>query len=52
VVQRLAFQARTLSDVTAELAQVQVRNLRVSTESPAAAQRDSMIQTIRYIVAA
>jgi hypothetical protein len=51
VVQQLAFQARTLSDVTAELAQVQVRNLRVSTESPAAAQRDSMIQTIRYIVA-
>jgi hypothetical protein len=51
VVQQLAFQARTLSEVTAALAQVQVRNLRVSTESPAAAQRDSMIQTIRYIVA-
>jgi hypothetical protein len=51
VVQQLAFQARTLSEVTAELARVQVRNLRVSTESPAAAQRDSMIQTVRYIVA-
>ena len=51
VVQQLAYQARTLADVSAELARVQVRNLQVSTESPAAAQRDSMIQTVRYIVA-
>jgi hypothetical protein len=50
VVQQLAYQARTLADVSAELAQVQVRNMQVSTESPAAAQRDSMIQTVRYIV--
>jgi hypothetical protein len=51
VVQQLAFQARTLSDLSTELARVQVRNMQVSTESPAAAQRDSMIQTVRYIVA-
>lgn len=51
VVQQLAYQARTLADVSAELARVQVRNLQVSTESPAAAQRDSMIQTVRYITA-
>lgn len=51
VMQQLAYQARTLADVSAELAQVQVRNLQISTESPAAAQRDSMIQRVRYIVA-
>lgn len=51
VMQQLAYQARTLADLSAELAQVQVRNLQISTESPAAAQRDSMIQRVRYIVA-
>ena len=44
-------QARTLADVTAELTKVQMRNLQVSTESPAAAQHDSLVQTIRYVVA-
>jgi hypothetical protein len=46
----LAMQTQTLSDVTAALAKVQVRNLHISSESPAAAQRDTVVQTIRYLV--
>lgn len=50
LVEQIAMQARTLADVTAELSKAQVRNLQISSESPAAAQHDSMVQTIRYIV--
>jgi len=50
LVEQIAMQARTLADVSAELSRAQVRNLQISTESPAAAQHDSMVQTIRYIV--
>jgi hypothetical protein len=50
LIQELALQAQTLSAVTSELATVQVRNLRVTGESPAAAQRDSMVQKVRYLV--
>lgn len=50
LVEQIALQARTLADVTAELSKAQVRNLQISSESPAAAQHDSMVQTIRYIV--
>jgi hypothetical protein len=46
----LAMQTQTLSDVTAELAKVQAKNLHISGESPAAAQRDTMVQKIRYLV--
>jgi uncharacterized coiled-coil protein SlyX len=51
LIQELALQAQTLSAVTSELAKVHVRNLRVSSESPAAAQRDTMVQKVRYLVA-
>jgi hypothetical protein len=37
--------------VSAEIASVRVQNLRVTSESPRAAQNDSMIQKVRYIVA-
>jgi hypothetical protein len=50
LIQELALQAQTLSAVTSELAKVQVRNLQISGESPAAAQRDSMVQKVRYLV--
>lgn len=50
LIQELALQAQTLSAVTSELAKVQVRNLKVTAESPAAAQRDSMVQKVRYLV--
>lgn len=46
----LAMQTQTLSDVTAELAKVQAKGLHISSESPAAAQRDTMVQKIRYLV--
>jgi uncharacterized coiled-coil protein SlyX len=51
LIQELAVQAQTLSAVTSELAKVQVRNLHVTSESPAAAQRDTMVQKVRYLVA-
>ncbi len=51
LLQEVALQARLLSDVSAELANVQVKDLRVSAESPRAAQHDSMVQKVRYIVA-
>ncbi|MGH7676801.1 MAG: hypothetical protein ACREMV_16170 [Gemmatimonadales bacterium] len=50
LVAELADNARLLSDISAELAKVRVppRQLRVSSESPLRAARDSMLQTIRY----
>jgi len=50
LLQEVALQTRLLSDVAAEIAEVQVKDLKVSTESPAAAHRDSMVQTIRSVV--
>ena len=50
LITQLAMQARTLADVTSELTRAQVRNLQISTESPAAAQHDSLVQSIHYIV--
>ncbi len=50
LVAELADNARLLSDISAELAKVRVppKHLRVSSESPLRASRDSMLQTIRY----
>lgn len=50
LLQEMALQTRLLSDVAAEIAEVQAKDLKVSTESPQAAHRDSMVQTIRYVV--
>jgi len=50
LLQEVALQARVLSDVSAEIANVRVQNLKVTSESPRAAQHDSMVQTVRYIV--
>lgn len=50
LLQEIALQTRLLSDVAAEIAEVQVKDLKVSAESPAAAHRDSMVQTIRHVV--
>ena len=47
----VALQARLLSDITAELAQVQMRDMQVTSESPGAAQRDTLVQKVRFIVA-
>ena len=49
----VAEHARMMSEISAELAAVQVRGkqLEVSTESPLAAARDTMIQKIRYLTA-
>jgi len=51
LLQEVALQARVLSDVSAEIANVRVENLRVTSESPRAAQHDSMVQKVRYITA-
>ena len=51
LLQEVALQARVLSDVSAEIATVRVENLRVTSESPRAAQHDSMGQKVHYIVA-
>lgn len=51
LLQEVALQARVLSDVSAEIANVRVQNLNVTAESPRAAQNDSMVQKVRYIVA-
>ena len=51
LLQEVALQARVLSDVSAEIANVRVENLTVTSESPRAAQHDSMVQKVRYIVA-
>src|SRR2546426_3226983 len=50
VVQELAQDARMISDVSTELAKVQVRGkLNVSSESPGQASRDSVVARVRYI---
>jgi hypothetical protein len=50
LVQEMAQDARMISDISAELAKVQVRGkLNVSSESPGQASRDSMVQKVRYI---
>ncbi len=53
LVQEMAENARLLSDISAELTKVRVppKQLRVSTESPLRASRDSMVQKIKYITA-
>ena len=50
MVQEMAQNARLLSDISADLAKVQVQGkLKVSSESPAEASRDSIRQRVRYI---
>jgi hypothetical protein len=51
LMQDMADNARFLSEVSTELSKVQMtgRRLRVSSESPLAASRDSVIQKIRYV---
>jgi hypothetical protein len=51
LLQEVALQTRLLSDVAASIAAVQVKNLNVTGESPEAARRDSIVQTVRYAVA-
>jgi hypothetical protein len=52
LLQEVAMSSRLLSEVSAELARVQVKGrLRVSSETPLTAQRDTMIQKLRYVVA-
>jgi len=53
LLQEVAVSARLLSDVSAALQKVQVRGrrIRVSSETPLLAQRDSMMQKLRYVVA-
>jgi hypothetical protein len=50
VVQEMAQDARMISDISAELAKVQVRGkLNVASESPGQASRDSVVARVRYI---
>jgi hypothetical protein len=50
VVQEMAQDARMISDISAELAKVQVHGkLNVSSESPGQASRDSVVARVRYI---
>lgn len=50
LVQEMAQDARMISDISSELAKVQVRGkLNVSGESPGQASRDSIVQKVRYI---
>jgi hypothetical protein len=50
LVQEMAQDARMISDVSAELAKVQVRGkLNVASESPGQASRDSIVARVRYI---
>jgi uncharacterized coiled-coil protein SlyX len=53
LLQEVAVSARLLSDVSAALSKVQVRGrqIRVRGETPLLAQRDSMMQKLRYVVA-
>jgi uncharacterized coiled-coil protein SlyX len=52
LLQEVAVSARLLSDVSATLAKVQVRGrIRTSSETPLLAQRDTMMQKLRYVVA-
>lgn len=52
MMQEIALSSRALSDVSVELAKVQVRGnrLRVTSESPFMAQRDTMMAKLRYVV--
>lgn len=50
VVQEMAQDARMISDISAELAKVQVKGkLNVTSESPGQASRDSVVARVRYI---
>jgi hypothetical protein len=53
LLQEVAVSARLLSDVSAALSKVKVRGrqIHVSSETPLLAQRDSMMQKLRYVVA-
>jgi hypothetical protein len=52
LLQEVAMSSRLLSEISTELARVQVKGrLRVSSETPLMAQRDTMIQKLRYVVA-
>ncbi len=53
LLQEVAVSSRLLSDISMELSKVQVRGrpLRVSSETPLLAQRDSMMQKLHYVVA-
>jgi uncharacterized coiled-coil protein SlyX len=53
LMQEIALSSRLLSDVSVEIAKVQVRGnrLAVSSESPLTAQRDTMLAKLRYVVA-
>ena len=53
LLQEVAVSARLLSDVSSALSKVQVRGrqIRTSSETPLQAQRDSMMQKLRYVVA-
>ena len=52
LMQELALSSRLISDVSVELARVQVRGrkLQVSSESPAAAATDTMMAKLRYVI--
>jgi hypothetical protein len=52
LMQEVALSSRLISDVSVELAQVQVRGnkLQVSSESPITASRDTMMAKLRYVV--
>jgi len=52
LMQEVALSSRLISDVSVELARVQVRGnkLQVSSESPMTAQRDTMMAKLRYVV--
>lgn len=53
MLQQVSQDARTISEIAVELSKVRVpsKQLRVTSESPDAARRDSMIQKVRYISA-
>jgi regulator of replication initiation timing len=53
LLQEVAVSSRLLSDISAQLAKVQVRGrpLRVSSETPLLAQRDTMMQKLHYVIA-
>jgi len=53
LLQEVAVSARLLNDVSSALSRVQVRGraIRTSSETPLLAQRDSMMQKLRYVVA-
>ncbi len=53
LLQEVAVSARLLNDVSSALSKVQVRGraIRTSSETPLLAQRDSMMQKLRYVVA-